>query len=269
MSMTIMVASYFLQTVSGKQGRNLKNMRNLRLDICYDGTRYKGWQRLSDGDATIQSKLETTLSRLLGEKIEVSASGRTDAGTHALKQVINFHCKSNMPCDEILLGLRTFLPDDIGIYSCKNVSERFHARLNAKQKTYQYRLWDQDTPCVFERRYVHIDRRDFNVDLMREAAQYYLGTHDFSAFCGNKKMKKSTVRTIHSFGIERERNEIIFTVTGNGFLQHMVRIMVGTLLEVGSGNRDVQSIPSLFGADRSEAGPAVPACGLCLMEVIY
>ena len=244
-------------------------MRNLRLDLCYDGTRYKGWQRLSGSDNTIQAKLEQTLSRLLEEPIEVSASGRTDAGTHAMGQVVNFHCHSTMPCEEILSGLRMYLPEDIGVYSCRNVSERFHARLNAKTKTYCYRIWNSELPCVFDRRYVHIDRRDLSVEKMQEAAQRYLGTHDFSAFCGNKNMKKSTVRAIHAFDVARNGKEIVFTVTGNGFLQHMVRIMVGTLLEVGVGERSADSIGTLFGAQRSEAGPAVPACGLCLMEVSY
>ena len=241
----------------------------MRLDICYDGTRYKGWQRLQGCEQTIQGKLEQTLSRLLCEPIEVSASGRTDAGTHALGQVVSFHYGGNMTCDEILHGLRQYLPEDIGIYSCKNASQRFHARLNAKTKTYRYRLWNTDAPCVFERKFVHIDRREFDVVAMSQAAQQFIGTHDFSAFCGNKNIKKSTVRTIHSFNVERYENEIRFTVTGNGFLQHMVRIMVGTLLEVGLQIRDVDSIPDLFGSARCDAGTAVPACGLCLMEVTY
>ena len=244
-------------------------MRNLRLDICYDGTRYKGWQRLQTGDQTIQAKIEQTLSRLLGEDIEVSASGRTDAGTHAIGQVINFHCNSTMPCDEILQGLRQYLPEDIGVLGCKNVSQRFHARLNAKTKTYRYRVWNDDAPCVFERKFVYIDRRAFDLNAMDKAAKFFIGTHDFAAFCGNKNMKKSTVRSIQSFEVERSGNEIHFTVTGNGFLQHMVRIMVGTLLEVGLGMRMPEDIPGLFEAKRADTGGAVPACGLCLMEVTY
>ena len=244
-------------------------MRNLRLDISYDGTRYKGWQRLAGCDNTIQGKLEQVLSRLLNEDIEVTGSGRTDAGTHALGQVANFHCNSNMSCQDILSGLRMYLPEDIGVSSCKNVSERFHARLNAKEKTYRYRLWNCERPCVFDRKYVYIDTSEFDVEKMRKAAMLYIGTHDFSAFCGNKHFKKSTVRTIQSFDIFQTDCEIIFTVTGNGFLQHMVRIMVGTLLEVGRGERTVESIPALFGADRAAAGPAVPSNGLCLMEVVY
>lgn len=244
-------------------------MRNLRLDMCYDGTRYKGWQRLAGSDNNIQGKLETTLSRILNEKIEVSASGRTDAGTHAKGQVVSFRCNSDMSCDAILQALRMYLPEDIGIYRCKEVSERFHARLNAKEKTYCYRLWNSSEPCVFERRYVHVDTDQLDLAAMSLAAENYLGTHDFSAFCANKNMKKSTVRTIKAFSVERHGNEIRFTVTGNGFLQHMVRIMVGTLLEVGKGQRNPASISELFGAKRAEAGPAIPACGLCLMEVFY
>lgn len=244
-------------------------MRNLRLDLCYDGSRYKGWQRLPNTENTIQAKLETTLSRILGEQVEVVGSGRTDAGTHAKMQVVNVHCNSDMPCDEILRELRRYLPEDIGIYSCRNVSPRFHARLNAKTKTYVYRVWNSDQPCVFERKYVLQFSEELDVDIMQAAATHFIGSHDFSAFCANKHMKKSTVRHIHSFYVERIGPEIQFSVTGNGFLHHMVRIMVGTLLEVGTGKRDQDSIPALFGQERAKAGELIPACGLCLMEVTY
>ena len=244
-------------------------MRNLRLDICYEGTRYRGWQRLTGTDNTIQEKLERTLSRILEEPITVSASGRTDAGTHAKLQVVSFHCQSQMPCDEILSQLRRYLPEDIGIYSCKNASERFHARLNAKTKTYIYRVWNSEMPCVFDRRFVHVDPRLLDMTAMEQAAECFLGQHDFAAFCANKNMKKSTVRYIHELSIRREGNEVIFSVTGNGFLHHMVRIIVGTLLEVGRGERTVDSIPGLFSASRADAGELVPACGLCLTEVTY
>lgn len=244
-------------------------MRNLRLDLCYDGTRYKGWQRLPGVDNTIQAKLEAALSRILEEPVEVVGSGRTDAGTHAKHQVANFHCESQMPCKEILKKLNLYLPEDIGIYSCKDVSSRFHARLNAKTKTYVYRLWNSERPCVFDRRFVYRDPGALNVDRMQQAARRFVGTHDFSAFCANKKMKKSTVRCIMSFDVARLDDEIRFTVTGNGFLHHMVRIMVGTLMEVGRNEREPESIDFLYGADRAEAGMLVPACGLCLMEVNY
>lgn len=244
-------------------------MRNLRLDICYDGTRYRGWQRLSGETNTIQGKLEQALSRILGEEIEVSGSGRTDAGAHAVGQVANFHCESTMPAGEILSQLRRYLPEDIGIYSCEDVHERFHARLNAKGKTYQYRLWNSDAPCVFDRRFVYVDHSLLDLAKMRHAARYFQGEHDFSAFCANKKMKKSTIRRIDSVDIQRVGNEIRFLFVGNGFLYNMVRIMVGTLLEVGRGERDADSIPMLFGAKREQSGALVPSSGLCLMEVDY
>jgi len=244
-------------------------MRNLRLEICYDGTRYRGWQRLSNTDATVQGKLEQILSRILGEPIEISGSGRTDAGVHARGQVANFHCASNMPCEEIRNQLRRYLPEDIGIYSCRDASPRFHARLNAKEKTYRYRIWNSDAPCVFERRYITPVRETLDMQAMRAAAQYLVGEHDFSAFCTNPKMKKSTVRYIRSLDIEQKGEEIQITVTGNGFLQGMVRIITGTLLEVGSGTRQPESIPALFGGKRAEAGFLAPAQGLCLMEVFY
>ena len=244
-------------------------MRNLRLDICYDGTRYRGWQRLTGVDNTIQGKLEQTLSRILGEEIEISGSGRTDAGAHAQGQVANFQCESSMTCGEILSQLRRYLPEDIGIYSCREVQPRFHARLNAVRKTYVYRLWNSAGPCVFERRFVAVDPRKLDLEKMRKAAAFFVGEHDFSAFCANKKMKKSTVRRIDRIEIRQEGQEVRFVFVGNGFLYNMVRILVGTLLEVGRGEREAESVPGLFGAKREEAGALVPASGLCLMEVEY
>ena len=244
-------------------------MRNLRLDICYDGTRYRGWQRLPGKDDTIQGKIETALSRILGEAIEISGSGRTDAGVHAEGQVANFHCESTMPADRILSELRRYLPEDIGIISCKEVSERFHARLNAREKTYRYRIWNSEKPCVFQRRFVTVMPEKLNVEAMNRAAQYFVGSHDFSAFCGNPKFKKSTVREVYSVEVKTFGDEIHITARGEGFLYNMVRIMVGTLVEVGRGERKPDSIPELFGGKRAEAGYLVPPQGLCLMEVKY
>ena len=244
-------------------------MRNIRLDLCYDGSRYRGWQRLSGVENTLQGKLETALSRILGESIEISGSGRTDAGVHARGQVANFHCQSQMSCQEILSQLRRYLPEDVGVYSCKEVSPRFHARLNAKEKTYCYRIWNTDAPCVFERRYVTVLPEKLDLEVMRLAADYLVGEHDFSAFCANPKMKKSTVRYIRSLDVMKLDHEVRITVTGNGFLHGMVRILVGTLVEVGLGKRKADEIPALFGAKRSQAGPLMPPQGLCLQEVFY
>ena len=245
------------------------NMRNIRLTVCYDGTRYKGWQRLPGVENTIQGKLEQVLSRILGEDIEISGSGRTDAGAHAVGQVANFHCGSNMPCGEILLQLRRYLPEDIGIESCEEASERFHARLNCRNKTYRYRIWNSEKPCVFARRFVYVFPEKLDVEKMQQAARCFLGEHDFSAFCANKKMKKSTVRRIDAIEITHNGEELILDFTGDGFLYNMVRIMVGTLIEIGLHQRDADSIPTLFGGKREAAGYLVPAQGLCLMEVTY
>jgi len=244
-------------------------MRNIRLDLCYDGTRYKGWQRLPGVDATIQGKLETALTRILGEPIEVSGSGRTDAGVHAKGQVANFHCEGTMAPEEILTQLRRYLPEDIGIYSCREVSPRFHARLNAREKTYCYRIWNASSPCVFQRRFVTVMDEPLDIAAMEAAAELLLGEHDFSAFCGNAKMKKSTVRTLRSIEIRRDGEEIVLRFTGDGFLYNMVRILVGTLIEVGRGTRAAASMPALFGGKRSDAGFLAPAQGLCLEEVYY
>ncbi len=244
-------------------------MRNLRLEVCYDGTRYRGWQRLSDRDDTIQGKLEKTLSRILGEPIEISGSGRTDAGVHARGQVANFHCQSAMPAGEILVQLRKYLPEDIGIYSCKDCSPRFHARLNALEKTYLYRIHNSEGPCIFDRRFVAVMPEKLDIATMQAAAALLCGEHDFSAFCGNPRFKKSTVRFIRAVEIRQAEEEVQLLFTGNGFLHSQVRIMVGTLVEVGRGVRSPDSIPALFGGKRSDAGFLAPAQGLCLQEVVY
>ena len=244
-------------------------MRNLRLDLCYDGTRYRGWQRLPGTDNTIQGKLEQTLSRILEESIEISGSGRTDAGVHAMGQVASFHCENPMPAEEILEHLRRYLPEDIGIYSCKETAPRFHARLNAKQKTYCYRIWNSREPCVFQRRYVACFPEPLDAEAMNRAGQKMLGMHDFLAFCTRSKVKKSTVRCVTALSVATCGKEIRITITADGFLYNMARIIAGTLIEVGRGTREVESIPELFLAQRSAAGFLAPAQGLCLMEVAY
>lgn len=245
-------------------------MRNLRLDLCYDGTRYRGWQRQSgDNGATIQGKLEQTLGRILGEPVELTGSGRTDAGVHARHQVANFHCQSQLPCEEIEAQLRRYLPEDVGIYSCREASPRFHARYGAREKTYCYRIWASEQPCVFERRYVTPVSEALDVEAMAAAGEKLVGRHDFSAFCGNPRMKKSTVRQIFRLRVERVGPEVRVTVTGDGFLQNMVRILTGTLVEVGQGKRSAESLEALFGGKRADAGPTMPPQGLCLMEVCY
>lgn len=244
-------------------------MRNIRLDLCYDGTRYRGWQRQPGVDNTIQGKLETALSRILQQPIEIYGSGRTDAGVHALHQVASFHCESDLPARELLAQLRHYLPEDIGVLDCKDAGPRFHARYNAVRKTYRYRIWNSPEPCVFQRRYVTVVEEELDVPAMQAAAGYLLGTHDFSSFCNHKSGNKSGNRQIYALDITRTGNYLDITVTGNGFLRNMVRILAGTLLEVGQGKRNPDSIPELFEGVRAEAGFLAPAQGLSLMEVSY
>ena len=243
---------------------------NYMLQLTYDGTRYRGWQRLGDCEMTIQGKLEGVLSKMVGAEVEVIGSGRTDAGAHAACQIANFHCNTAMTASQIKNYLRQYLPEDIGVISVCEVDDRFHSRYLAKRKTYRYRVWNSDIPCVFERKFVWKIDKLLNIDNMQDAAQVFIGTHDFLAFCSNKHFKKSSVREIYEFTVERIGPEIVFTVTGNGFLYNMVRIMVGTLVAVGTGELRKEDISSILDTRvRENAGTTAPPQGLCLMEVAY
>lgn len=245
-------------------------MRNFKLCLCYDGSRYDGWQRQGNTENTIQSKIETLLSRLLEQKIEVAASGRTDAGVHARKQVCSFHADTEMSCDEMLSEIRKYLPEDIGAVSLNDAAPRFHARLNCVSKTYVYRVWNSSSPNVFERKYVYRYSSNLDIDAMKAAADILIGEHDFSAFTSAKRMKKSAVRNIEKIVISEENGEIRFSLTGNGFLYNMVRIIIGTLLEVGTKARSVESVAdALNSLDRKAAGFTAPAQGLTLWDVYY
>lgn len=245
-------------------------MSNFRIILQYEGTRYQGWQRQESTENTIQGKLEALLSKMCGEPVEVQASGRTDAGVHALGQVANFHCNTDRSCREVMEYMNRYLPEDIGVISVEKVPERFHSRLNAKGKTYRYRVMTGNIPHVFERRYVYEHPEALDLEAMRAAAALLCGTHDFKAFTSAKKGKKSTVRSLRTILIEQEGDEIIFTYTGDGFLYHMVRILTGTLLEAGEGKRSLQDVETaLKSGKRENAGVLVPAKGLTLVKVYY
>lgn len=245
-------------------------MRNIRLLIQYEGTRYQGWQRQESSENTIQGRLEKLLSQMCSEKVELQGSGRTDAGVHAMGQVANFHTNSALSTEEMLQYINTYLPQDIAVVQVTEAAERFHSRLNATGKCYQYRVWNSSVPNVFLRRYALEYPQTLAIEAMRQAASGFLGEHDFKSFTSTKKGKKSTVRRIDSIDIVQEGNLITFTFRGNGFLYHMVRILMGTLLEVGEGRRTAASIPELIAAkSREEAGPLVPSKGLMLKEVYY
>lgn len=245
-------------------------MRNIRLRLQYEGTRYQGWQRQTFTDNTIQGKMEALLSKMCGESIEISASGRTDAGVHALGQVVNFHTESDMSTEEILTYCNRYLPEDIAVVEVSEAAPRFHSRLNATGKKYRYRIINSSIPNVFWRRYALEEPERLDLDAMREAAELLLGEHDFKAFTSAKKSKKSTIRRIDEIRIEPVEDRIEFVFTGNGFLYHMIRILMGTLLEVGKGIRTPMSMTEVLeSGDRAKAGPLVPAKGLVLEEVFY
>ena len=245
-------------------------LKNYKITIQYDGTRYKGWQVQKSTDMTIQGKIQDVLSTMTGQPVEVIGSGRTDAGVHALGQVANFHIPAHFEPEEVLAYLNHYLPMDIAVMDIEEVDERFHARFNAVSKTYVYRIHTSTIPNVFERKYMYTYTEVLDIKRMREAARLMQGTRDFAAFCGNKKMKKSTVRTITDIVITEKENEIQIAYTGDGFLQQMIRIMTGTLIEVGNGTKKPEDIPLILESKvREKAGYTVPAEGLILHNLIY
>lgn len=245
-------------------------MQNYRLDIAYDGSRYEGWQRQKRSENTIQGKLETVLTRMVGAPVEINGAGRTDAGVHAMGQVANVHLETTMEETEIAAYLNHYLPEDIGVQRVQRIDARFHARLSARGKQYRYRIETGYPKHIFERKYLWSYGEKLDVECMKQAASYLIGMHDFRSFCGNKNHKKSTVRTIRSIVFEERENELVITFTGDGFLQYMIRILVGTLVECGSGKRRPEDVLRvLAGLNREEAGFTAPACGLTLVSVFY
>ena len=249
-------------------------MNNYKFTISYDGTRYHGWERQPGKDMTIQGKLEDVLNRMTDagakERVNLIGAGRTDAGVHARAMTANAVLDTDMTEGEIREYMNRFLPDDISVNEVKICSDRFHARYNALGKTYRYTCWYGTSKPVFDRKYVTILEKEPDIDKMRDAAQLLVGTHDFKSFCGNTHMKKSTVRCVDNINIEKSGNYIRFYFHGNGFLQNMVRIMTGTLLEVGYGNIPVSEVLEILDAcDRQKAGPTARPEGLCMMKVDY
>ena len=220
------------------------NTKNYKMIISYDGTRYYGWEHQPNTDMTIQGKLENVLSQMIGADVEVIGAGRTDAGVHAKGMAANVEVRI--------------------------ASERFHSRYNAMGKTYCYTCYVGDKKPVFNRKYVHITGAMPDVEAMKKAAEYLVGVHDFASFCGNPKMKKSTVREIYSIDISLKGAYLNMTYHGTGFLQYMVRILSGTLLEVGFHKRTPESMIELIEAkNRALAGATAPAKGLSLLKVHY
>lgn len=278
--------------------------QNYKMIIQYEGTRYDGWQKQGNTENTIQGKLEKVLERMAGFPLEVHGSGRTDAGVHAAGQVANFHLpdgwnpgemtektsasggkQHGMPVtvraeadkcaavsDWIRNYLNQYLPEDIAVMELTPAPERFHSRLSAVKKIYTYQIETGTKRDVFSRRTCYGLGQPMNVKNMQKAADLLCGTHDYKSFCGNKKMKKSTVRTIYHIAVKQEPGSSLVKLEfeGTGFLQNMVRILTGTLIEVGLGKRDACSMPEILAAlDRQAAGYTAPAEGLCLRQVFY
>lgn len=245
-------------------------MRNIKLTIEYDGKRYLGWQRLGDSEKTIQGKIESVITQMTTEKIEIIGSGRTDAGTHALGQVANFKTNSEMSLNDMLSFFNRYLPSDIVVKKVEEMPERFHARYNVKGKQYSYYVWNNPIPTAFERYHSLYFPQKLDIAKMNEACEKLEGTHDFIGFSALKKSKKSTTRTIDSITIEQEGNMLHFTFVGNGFLHKMVRILMGTILEIGAGKLPVTIIDEVLEQKvREAAGETAPAQGLFLDEVYY
>jgi tRNA pseudouridine38-40 synthase len=244
-------------------------VRNIKLIIEYDGTNYAGWQR-QNNSITIQQKIEEVIKTVTGEFSEVIGSSRTDAGVHANGFVCNFLTESKIPSEKFKKALNSFLPEDIVIVNSKEVELDFHARFNSIGKRYVYTVLTGEHRAAIGRNYVYYFHRKLNIDNMRTASKYFLGTHDFSAFKSAGSSVKTSVRTIKELNVVEEGNIIKITVTGDGFLYNMVRIIVGTLLEVGIGRFKPDCILDILKSkDRSKAGRSVPARGLSLEEVFY
>ncbi len=243
---------------------------NFKLTIEYDGTEYQGWQRQKNGP-TIQEVIETAISIMTHEKVSLTGSGRTDAGVHALGQTANFHCNTELGPETFQKGLNSLVPDDIVIKECCLIDDKFHARYDAKSKTYHYNILNQRLNSAISRRYVWHIRKMLNLEAMRSAIRHIAGTHDFKAFEGSGSPRSNTIRTIiNATLIQSSKNNLCFQIEGNGFLRYMVRNIVGTLVEVGLGkitSDDFKTI--LLSRDRNRAGATAPPHGLFLVSVKY
>lgn len=244
-------------------------MRTYKLTIAYDGTRYQGWQRQPDTELTIQGTLERAISSLKGYPVEVNGSGRTDSGVHAKAQTASIRLPGKVEEDAFLKELNRMLPEDIRVTGMELVKNRFHARYSATGKQYVYTIDTREKADVFTRKYCFHCPEHLDIEAMRAASEYLIGKHDFAAFT-DRNEEQSTIRKIYDIRIEKQGNKVKILYEGNGFMYHMVRILTGTLLEVGTGKRTIEETKILLDSgERSQAGFLVPACGLMLKEVYY
>lgn len=244
-------------------------MRNIKLTIEYDGKDFNGWQK-QPNKLNIQGEIERAIKDMTGEVVELIASGRTDAGVHALGQIANFKTNSNIPTEKIPIALNTKLKRSIRIIDAEEVEERFHSRYNCKRKTYRYVINNSENGTAIYRNLQYNFSGKIDENKMNKAIQYFVGEHDFKGFKASGTSSKSSVRTIYSGKVERSGNLVIIEVTGNGFLYNMVRIIAGTLLEVGIGKIKLEEIENIIkSGDRQKAGKTLPPQGLYLVDVCY
>lgn len=243
-------------------------MRNLKLTIQYDGTKYCGWQKQPNSSG-IQGTIEYAIYEITKEKVNIIGSGRTDAGVHALGQVANLKTNSNIPAARIPDALNAKLPKDISIIDCQEVSDDFHSRYSATGKIYRYLIYNKPYRSPLYKDISYHVRYDLDIEKMRVEAQSLLGTHEFKGFMSSGSSVKDTVRTIHNISIEESGDLIALEVEGNGFLYNMVRIIVGTLVDIGRGRIDKPLEEIIASQDRGEAGHTAPAHGLFLKKVHY
>jgi tRNA pseudouridine38-40 synthase len=244
-------------------------MRNIKLTIEYDGKDFNGWQK-QPTKLNIQGEIEKTIESITGEKVELIASGRTDAGVHALAQVANFKTNSNLPIEKFAVAINSKLKKSIRIKKAEEVDERFHSRYNCKQKTYRYIINNGENASAIYRNLEYFVPNKLNINEMKKAIKYFEGEHDFKGFKASGTSSKSSVRTIYKANIIEDKERIIIELTGNGFLYNMVRIISGTLLEVGLGKIKAEDIPYIIDSkDRKNAGKTLPPYALYLVKVEY
>ena len=244
-------------------------MKNIKLILEFDGTNYGGWQK-QNNNKTIQEELEKAIRKATGEDIEVIGSSRTDAGVHSRGMTANFKTNSSIPPERFREAVNRHLPDDIAILKSEEVNDSFHARYDSKGKTYSYTIVNRYEKVSIGRNYVYHVKDELDLLKMREACKYFIGKHDFTAFKTNGSSVKTSVRTIKELYMEKDGDSIRIFVTADGFLYNMVRIIVGTLLEVGKGKIDPKSIENIIESkDRNQSGPCVQPNGLVLEKVYY
>lgn len=243
--------------------------RNIKLTLEYDGTNYSGWQKQSDAKS-IQETLENAILKITGEKVNLIGSGRTDSRVHALGQVANFKTNSKIPGNRFVKALNSMLPSDIAVRESIEVDDDFHARFNAIGKEYKYLIYNNKVRSPLKRNYSYFVDYDLDIEKMREALDLFLGTHDFRGFMSSGSSIKTTVRTISNIEFIKKEDIIELSIMGNGFLYNMVRIIVGTLVDIGIGKIDITDISDIIeSCDRNKAGHTAPPEGLYLSKVFY